>query len=55
MPYITEKAIGQEAARKGAQQQILHGRFVGALAGAQEAHHHIERERHQFQADEESD
>ena len=30
-------------------------RFVGALVGAQEADHHVEAQRHQFQADEQRD
>ena len=55
MPYITREAVRQEAARERAEQQILHGGFVGALLAAQEADHDVEAQRHQLQADEEGD
>jgi hypothetical protein len=49
------KAVHQESAGEGAQQQVFHGGLVGALVGAQEAHHDVEGERHQLEANEQRD
>ena len=49
------KAVCQKAAREGAQQQVLHRRFVRPQLAPQEADHNVEAERHQLEADEERD
>ena len=49
------KAIGQEAAGKGAEDQILHGRLVRSPLPAQEPDHDVETQRHQLQSDEQRD
>ncbi len=49
------EAVGENAGAERAEEQIFHGRFVGALIGAQKSGENVEAEGHGLQAEEEHD
>ena len=51
-PIKQRQAIREDSRRESAQQHVFQRGFVRTLVPSQEAHQHVRRDRHQFQADE---